>query len=285
MPWRLHQAMRTFCKRATRCCWPRASDSLVVGHGRCRGLAQVAVAAAAYASLARCRRASTFTQSSAAGSASPALGLGDTRILAHAEVVPYGVLGSSSAGPVAPEPDAETAFVDPAGLHHIRGGPGGAGGAAGVIYRWLGIAGERSFPEPVKAAVTAPLLAKFHAYGASGEKKCIHVIGPDLRARHYTLAKATEELSEAYKNVFAEFYSSGLHRLRLLPVSGGIFSGPFGEQLPQITAEALAVGFSKLPEEQQQHLLDSHVEMCIFLEEKVEGFRQAFKAHLGAAKL
>ena len=62
----------------------------------------------------------------------------------------YGVLGVSNKGAVADEPDSETAFVDPAGLQYIQNGPSGAGGAAGVIYRWLGIASEPSFPEPVR---------------------------------------------------------------------------------------------------------------------------------------
>merc|ERR1719464_451014 len=86
-------------------------------------------------------------------------------LCALVEVVPHGVLGSGTAGAVAAEPDASTAFVDPAGLYYIRNGPMGAGGAAGAIYKWLGIGSDPSFPDEVRAAITQPLRAKFHAYG------------------------------------------------------------------------------------------------------------------------
>ena len=54
----------------------------------------------------------------------------------------------------------------PAGLHYIQppGGPRGAGGAAGAIYRYLGIAGDASFSPDIVQAVTAPGLAKCHEY-------------------------------------------------------------------------------------------------------------------------
>mmetsp|Transcript_157894 Transcript_157894/g.483878 ORF Transcript_157894/g.483878 Transcript_157894/m.483878 type:complete len:283 (+) Transcript_157894:56-904(+) len=207
------------------------------------------------------------------------------RLLAHTKVVPYGVLGSSNSGTVAAEPDDRTAFVDPAGLHHIQGGPGGAGGAAGVIYRWLGISTHPSFPEAVRAAITAPLQAKFHAYGASGEKKCIHVVGPDFRHGQYTREKAEDELAMAYFNVFKEFRASGLQRLRLLPVSGGIFSGPFGGCLPELTASALDKAFDRLDAETQAWVLGSHVEMCIYMEDQAPAFREAFVSPGSAAKL
>lgn len=200
-----------------------------------------------------------------------------SRLTARIKVVPYGVLGSSSAGQVALEPSAETAFVDPAGLHHIRGGPGGAGGAAGVIYKWLGIYDSPAFPEAVRESITKPLQAKFHAYGDNGEKKCIHVVGPDFRTRHYTREEAEAELAEAYANVFREFRASGLKRLRLLPVSGGIFSGPFGGELPTLTADALAAGFERLSPEEKDWVLAAHVELCIFVEKQVADFQQAFE--------
>jgi len=206
-----------------------------------------------------------------------------SRLVAHVKVVPYGVLGSSSsAGKVAPEPDAETVFVDPAGLHYIRGGPGGAGGAAGAIYGWLGIASAPAFPQEVRASLTRSLQAKFHAYGSSGEKKCIHVVGPDFRTgvatcctRPYTREEAEAELAEAYFNVFREFHASGLRRLRLLPISGGIFSGSFGGEIPQLTADALAAGFARLDEDVQAWVLRADLELCVF-DSRVAGFRSAF---------
>eukprot|EP00969_Alexandrium_andersonii_P113418 5012565-Alexandrium_andersonii.AAC.1 len=46
--------------------------------------------------------------------------LAHDHFLAQIYLAPYGVLGYDDQGPVASEPNAETAFVDPAGLHHIQ---------------------------------------------------------------------------------------------------------------------------------------------------------------------
>merc|ERR1712139_458737 len=56
-------------------------------------------------------------------------------------------------------------------------------------------------------------------------------------------------------------------RLRLLPVSGGIFSGEYGAEMPQITAEALRKGFTSLDGTSQAHVLGAEsLELCIFME-------------------
>eukprot|EP00931_Biecheleriopsis_adriatica_P085776 TRINITY_DN60579_c0_g1_i1.p1 TRINITY_DN60579_c0_g1~~TRINITY_DN60579_c0_g1_i1.p1 ORF type:complete len:483 (+),score=104.70 TRINITY_DN60579_c0_g1_i1:46-1494(+) len=191
----------------------------------------------------------------------------------------YSVLGArmrltGEMATVAPEPDASTAIVDPAGLTYIKGSPSDAGGAAGVIYKWLGISQEQSFPEPVVKAINAPLEGKFHAYG---EKKCIHVVGPDFRGRPLSRQDAVGELAKAYKTIFTEFAVSGLPSLRLLPVSGGIFSGDFMPEMPGMTVEALKLGFAAVDAEQQDHILRSaNLEMCIFMEKELQDFAQAF---------
>ena len=78
-------------------------------------------------------------------------------------IVPYGVLGTRMAqngGMVnkAPPPSADLcAFVDPAGLSYIqRFGPAGAGGAAGAIYRFLGISNDPAFPPSSKPSRSSP---------------------------------------------------------------------------------------------------------------------------------
>lgn len=203
-------------------------------------------------------------------------------ICSQFSICPYGVLGTQltlkgKMAHNAAEPGSEIAIVDPAGVHYICNiGPSGAGGAAGVIYKWLGIHADPSFPEPVRAAITGPLLAKFYAYG---DKRCIHVIGPDFRMRDYSRKEAILELALSYYGIFREFVISGLPVLRLLPVSGGIFSGPFGTVLPEITAEAMQAGFSLLSAEHQERLLKARgLEMCIFMESELAQFQGAFAA-------
>ena len=83
-------------------------------------------------------------------------------------VRPFGVLGtaissSGSVRKVAQGPVPGLAILDPAGLHFIRNGPKGAGGAAGQIYRWLEIEEHEAFPAPVVQAIQEPLQVPLHA--------------------------------------------------------------------------------------------------------------------------
>mmetsp|Transcript_86129 Transcript_86129/g.156995 ORF Transcript_86129/g.156995 Transcript_86129/m.156995 type:complete len:480 (-) Transcript_86129:11-1450(-) len=202
-----------------------------------------------------------------------------TGILSLVAVASYSVLGTrmqmdGKMATVAGEPDPLTAIVDPAGLPYIKSSPGQAGGAAKVIYSWLGITNDATFPEPVVSAINSPLDAKFHAYG---DKKCVHAVGPDFRGRTLSREEAVGELAKAYHGILREFASSGLPSLRLLPVSGGIFSGSFMAELPGMTAEALLQGFAALaPSQQHQVLLASSLEMCIFMEKELKDYAQAF---------
>jgi hypothetical protein len=78
-------------------------------------------------------------------------------------------------------------IVDPAGLHHVipPGGPLGAGGAAGAVYRWLGIGQATAFTPDVVSAVTKTGDAKYrhyarYRYGVT-DKHVIHA-GKVIRA-------------------------------------------------------------------------------------------------------
>ncbi len=57
-------------------------------------------------------------------------------------------------------------LVDPTALHHIVGGGGplGASGTSGSVYRWLGISTSLSFAPEVATAVQACGDAKYQAY-------------------------------------------------------------------------------------------------------------------------
>ena len=109
-----------------------------------------------------------------------------------------GTTTAEAIGPL-PSPDDSTVVLDPAGLRYItKLGPSEAGAASEAIYIWLGIERDQRFHEAVREAITEPLQAKYHEYG---RKKCIHVVGPDLRELTYSLAnriKAVEMLATAY---------------------------------------------------------------------------------------
>merc|ERR1719401_1612812 len=115
-------------------------------------------------------------------------GLGITDFLKLMQVSPYGVLGTMLTKDKrelvqAPEPDATVAIVDPAGLTFIQSdGPRGAGGAAGAIYKWLGLAEQPHFPAEVKGGVQRTMDAKLHEYAGNDFKQAvvIHAVGPDF---------------------------------------------------------------------------------------------------------
>ena len=92
-------------------------------------------------------------------------------------------------------PSQSEAFVDPAGLPYIRSGPAGAGGAAGAIYRHIGIGSDPAFPQPVQDGIQAEGDAKFHCY--QNQHNVIHTVGPDLRVGNPTWEHACDGASPA----------------------------------------------------------------------------------------
>eukprot|EP00969_Alexandrium_andersonii_P178691 7900695-Alexandrium_andersonii.AAC.1 len=54
------------------------------------------------------------------------------------------------------------------------------------------------------------------------------------------------QLEEVYTGIFHELHASGLKQLRLLPVSGGIYSGHLAAAMPRITFRAILSAFEKL---------------------------------------
>jgi len=198
-----------------------------------------------------------------------------SKVLQNTKVVGYGAFGENCKGErVAPELDAETVFVDATELRCVQEGPFGAEGRQREMYHWLGLGTANddpripsAFPDPVRHAITGPLLAKCHAYGAEGQKKCVHVAGPDFRSMEvssYAYREVRDQLARAYCNVFAEFCTSGARVLRLLPIGEGTLSDAWAKYLPDITAAAVERGYEQLNTEQQQQLLQSRLEMCIF---------------------
>ena len=210
----------------------------------------------------------------------------DADVLQVLRVQPFGVLGTALRGgalvEAAARPErAGVGVVDPAGLHHIQppGGPRGAGGASGAIYLWLGIAQDDAFRAEVAYAVRATGDAKYVDYG--GGRRVVHTVGPDLRREPpLSRADAVAALARAYANILRELAASDVRALRLLPVSGGIFAGPFKPALPEITCEALRAGFEGLPAATRAEVLLRELHLCIFADEEVALFEAAVEAAL-----
>ena len=200
---------------------------------------------------------------------------------------PFGVLGTRLSAKcglerIAPEPKHQMAFTDPAGLHYVQSGSTrGAGAASGAIYNFLNIT---HFPHAVVQAINQPGDAKYHAYddnldNNSNEKlHCIHVVGPDLRRGSPTWEDAVQSLSRAYMNVFREFDQSGLMELRLLPISGGVFAGPYSDRVAELSKEAISsalTSFASANPSSRIFCQNVQLHLCIFLEQEWQDFVDA----------
>ena len=207
---------------------------------------------------------------------------------------PYGVLGTrlGTAGltQAAPGPTADLcAFCDPAGLRYIQEyGPQGASGASGSIYAWLGISEQKAFPPGVVKAIVKETDAKAFVYDVHGKGRaiCIHVVGPEFRrypattegyTKSYTAAVQT--LSVAYENVLKEFSVCEAPALRLRPISGGIFAGPFLRVIAKLTCASLGLACKRIQDSNpaMAALLGAkQLDMCIFAEDEWKAFETAW---------
>jgi len=202
------------------------------------------------------------------------------RLFSRLVIRPYGVLGlqSQSSKPVriVAEPPPECAVVDPVDLNTLRSGPASGSRISAEIYKWLGIDKHPKFPDEVRNNVTEPLHAKLSNYNG---KLCIHVIGPNLRdsRRGSTREQAVLELAHAYAFILAEFCTcTAAKSLRLLPLCG--LSGPFADQIPAMTGEALAAAFGMLNSKMQDRLLGADaIDLCIYSDQELYAYQDAFR--------
>lgn len=203
------------------------------------------------------------------------------------EAVPWGVLGDAqvSGGTpwqtkrVAPKPDGQTLFVDPASIAivadpHFR--PGDAGGAAGAIYEFLGISANDSFPSDVAAQLRGVGDAVYKRYGYPHAVHVIHAIGPDFKRESVTEDEAITMVATAYASVLRVAAREPRPLLRLCPISSGIYAGPHRPRMAQITARALVLALQTVADEvsaagdSQGRLLPggvdgcARVELCLF---------------------
>ena len=130
---------------------------------------------------------------------------------------------------------------------------------------------------------------------------CIHTVGPKLGHGKYTDNEAVWKLAGAYRNVLSQFVRFAVSkaaagpaptgtpvRLRLLPISGGLFAGEYQQDIAPLTLAALEEGIGLLTEEERGVLATeqggegdaaegaAQIELCIFLEVELAAFKRAF---------
>ena len=124
---------------------------------------------------------------------------------------------------------------------------------------------------------------------------CIHTVGPMLGHGKYTWAEAVAKLAGAYRNVLSQFARFAVSkaaadpapkgtpvRLRLLPISGGIFAGEYQQRIAPLTLAALQAGIGLLTEEECGVLAkdETQIELCVFLAVELAAFRAAMAEQL-----
>jgi len=120
----------------------------------------------------------------------------------------------------------------------------------------------------------------------------------------YTDAEAVEKLAGAYRNVLSHFARFAVSkaaagpaptgtpvRLRLLPISGGLFAGEYQQDIAPLTIAALEKGIGLLTEEERGVFASeqgregdaaegaAQIELCIFLEVELAEFHAAMAEH------
>lgn len=131
---------------------------------------------------------------------------------------------------------------------------------------------------------------------------CIHTVGPKLGHGKYTDTEAVWKLAGAYRNVLSQFVRFAVSkaaadpapkgtpvRLRLLPISGGLFAGEYQQDIAPLTLAALEEGIGLLTEEERGVLATeqggegdaaegaAQIELCIFLEVELAAFKRAHR--------
>ena len=179
-----------------------------------------------------------------------------------------------------------TAIVDPAGLDHVRppGRPSGAGGFSKEIYRRVGISGDKAFPREVVENVKKVGDAFPHGYRYErGVLDVIHTVGPDFRVlpkgeATYPRGLARSQLATVYGNVLRAYLDvhedtyRTVRRLRLVPISGGVFAGSLLPDIPRLTFEALGDAIMSLSEEQREDLEELKMALHVFREDEWDAF-------------
>ena len=189
-------------------------------------------------------------------------------------------------------PDGDTVIIDPCNADFVhRSGPQHAGGAAGAIYQWLGIKSDASFAQQVRAEIKGEGSCAYHRYGYPTSKHVIHAVGYDFR-RPGSWGSGSDVDEDAVVDLLGGLYAKilalaskyGRKKLRLVPISAGIFSGSLQSRMPELTAQALlgainmTFGAEAAEDPHRSTYVDmiESIEMCIYMESDYRAYARAW---------
>ena len=209
----------------------------------------------------------------------------------------YGVLGMRREGRHEVKgselPDGDTVIIDPCNADFVhRSGPQHAGGAAGAIYQFLNIKSDPSFAQQVKAEIKGEGSCAYHRYGYPTSKHVIHAVGYDFRrpgpwgsGSDVDEDAVVDLLGGLYAKILALASKYGRKKLRLVPISAGIFSGSLQSRMPELTAQALlgainmTFGADAAEDPHRSTYVDmiEYIEMCIYMESDYRAYARAWE--------
>ena len=148
----------------------------------------------------------------------------------------------------------------------------------------MGISGDKAFPREVVENVKKVGDAFPHGYRYErGVLDVIHTVGPDFRVlpkgeATYPRGLARSQLATAYGNVLRAYLDvhedtyRTVRRLRLVPISGGVFAGSLLPDIPRLTFEALGDAIMSLSNTQREVLSELRMAPHVFREGEWDAF-------------
>ena len=90
------------------------------------------------------------------------------------------------------------------------------------------------------------------------------------------MRRSHKQLTQAYKNVFTIFHKTKTQHLRLQPIAGGCIPNGFHTTHPTLTVAAMKAAYKLLPEETQNALVSTNIELCVSYEGDHRRYVSAF---------
>ena len=214
------------------------------------------------------------------GPSGPSAGDAGEEVVVRISVEAAGVLGLNSKGERVTGVGSYTAIVDPAGMNYIREGPRGAGAASGAIYEWLEIKDLRhsrrgfslgSGGSPTRSSIaTGRRETSYTRWDRTSDR----LIVTKRELKHTWHARTPMCSERRCVPTILQFRETS--RLRLLPISSGVFAGRFTkEQMARITTGAIEKALKSFGQQRVKLLAELEITMCIYDPDQVKLYREA----------
>lgn len=167
-------------------------------------------------------------------------------------------------------------LVDASGPYLKNEVPERAGGSAGGLYNYLGLnqVKRKATSKIFESLVMGEIVYTQYTKQVSKTETIIDVIHAYSynfsRLKPKTEEECIDQLSEVYKKVFIKFIEINKPVLRLVPLSGNIFSGEYRGRMNRITFQAIQKAYYSIEQEEEykNKLNEKSIILCLFTEDE-----------------